>query len=121
MKTAPEPELAPQRVIMEGPQCPTPRSLRTLTGRGDQIQARIDSLMNCTTLARSANLTTAEVAVARGLVQGLRYAEIAKKRAVSTDTIKSQVSNLLHKTGSRNRTELIQRVLRENLTHPSHS
>lgn len=60
-------------------------------------------------------LTPAELAVADRLLDGSTYTEIAEIRSVSTETVKTQVRSLLTKTGTRNRSELVRRVLMLNV------
>ena len=60
---------------------------------------------------RAYGLTSAEAAVARLVVDGMTYAEIAERRNVTRETVKSHVGSLLRKTGSRNRTDLVRRAL----------
>jgi DNA-binding NarL/FixJ family response regulator len=56
-------------------------------------------------------LTAAETAVAELLFRGHTNEEISDLRRVSLETVKAQVRALLAKTGSRNRTELVSRLL----------
>lgn len=56
-------------------------------------------------------LTAAETAVAELLFRGHTNDEIADIRGVSLETVKAQVRSLLAKTDSRNRTELVSRLL----------
>ena len=60
-------------------------------------------------------LTSAEVAVAELLLDGMTYARIAEARSVSAETVKSQVGSLLAKTGAKGRGELVRRVLMLNV------
>lgn len=56
-------------------------------------------------------LTAAETAVAELLFRGHTSDEISDLRGVSLETVKAQVRSLLAKTASRNRTELVSRLL----------
>lgn len=56
-------------------------------------------------------LTAAETAVAELLFRGHTNEELSDLRGVSIETIKAQVRALLAKTASRNRTELVSRLL----------
>ncbi|MEW8047655.1 MAG: helix-turn-helix transcriptional regulator [Candidatus Thiodiazotropha sp.] len=60
-------------------------------------------------------LTKAESEVCRLLVNGLTYTQMAEKRNVSPETIKSQVQSALKKTRSVNRSELIRLALSINI------
>lgn len=57
-----------------------------------------------------AALTRAELAVARSLLSGLRYEEIAQLREASTRTVANQVAAAYRKTGARSRSELAARL-----------
>lgn len=57
------------------------------------------------------HLTAAETAVAELLFRGHTNEELSDLRGVSLETIKAQVRALLAKTASRNRTELVSRLL----------
>lgn len=54
----------------------------------------------------SSEITDAEIAVLRGLVDGMSNNEIAEKIHISPATVKTHISNMLTKTGYANRTEL---------------
>jgi DNA-binding CsgD family transcriptional regulator len=56
------------------------------------------------------DLTPAERAVARLIVEGRSDAEIAKARGVSKRTIANQIASILDKTGSRSRVEFVARA-----------
>ncbi|MCZ8250545.1 response regulator transcription factor [Microcystis sp. LE19-195.1E] len=59
-------------------------------------------------------LTPTELKVVQLVAQGLANREIAEKLNVSQRTIESHVSNMLHKTGLHNRTELAQWAIKSN-------
>ncbi len=61
------------------------------------------------------SLTASEASVCRYLVEGFSNPEIAEKRNVSPETVKSQVQSALRKTGTANRSELIRLALSINL------
>lgn len=61
------------------------------------------------------NLTEAESSVADMMVEGAMNQAIADTRGVSLQTVKSQVKSVLCKTGTKNRADLIRRVLSINL------
>ncbi len=67
----------------------------------DRIMPAIDGL------AAVYRLTPAEAEVCRLVVAGLSNNEIARRREVAPDTIKTQVRTILHKTQSQRRAELI--------------
>lgn len=56
---------------------------------------------------RDLSLTLAETQVLRLLLQGLDGSEIAHRRGVSKETVKSQIKALLHKTDCRHQNQLI--------------
>jgi DNA-binding NarL/FixJ family response regulator len=60
-------------------------------------------------------LTPTELKVVQLVAQGLANREIAAKLNVSQRTIESHVSNMLHKTGLHNRTELSQWAIESNI------
>lgn len=62
-------------------------------------------------LSQLYSLTASETAVARLLIDGSTNREIAGQRGVSQETVKAQIAAVLSKTGARNRTELISRLL----------
>jgi len=75
-----------------------------------------DSVLACDCLCtQNYQLTNAERSVAQMLVEGYTNREIAAKRGVSTDTVKSQVAHILAKTMTKNRRELMKLVLNENI------
>lgn len=61
-------------------------------------------------------LTQAEQAVLLMLTQGLDGSEIAQQRRVSKETVRSQIKQLLHKTGSKHQNQLISRYFYNQLT-----
>lgn len=61
-------------------------------------------------VAKVFELTTAENETCRLVVQGLGNAEIAERRNVGIETVKTQVASVLRKTQSENRADLIRRV-----------
>ncbi len=63
-------------------------------------------------LALAYGLTSAEAQVAVMLVRGQTYIQISEQRSVSVQTVKSQAANVLHKTRTRNKAELIRLAFR---------
>ncbi len=63
-------------------------------------------------LGRLYGLTPAEARVAAGLAAGLAPGEIAEQHAVSLHTVRSQIRQLLDKTGCRRQTQLIATLYR---------
>lgn len=63
-------------------------------------------------VAKVFELTAAENETCRLVVQGLGNAEIAERRNVGIETVKTQVASVLRKTQSGNRADLIRRVAR---------
>ncbi|WP_413113234.1 helix-turn-helix transcriptional regulator [Thaumasiovibrio sp. DFM-14] len=61
-------------------------------------------------------LTVAERSVLNLLVQGCDGSEIAAKRRVSKETVKTQIKHILHKTGSKHQNQLISRYYMNQLT-----
>lgn len=55
------------------------------------------------------NLTVAELSVLNMLAQGLDGSEVARRRNVSKETVRSQIKHILHKTGCRHQNELLAR------------
>lgn len=55
------------------------------------------------------NLTLAELKVLNMLAQGLDGSEVARRRNVSKETVRSQIKHILHKTGCRHQNELLAR------------
>jgi DNA-binding CsgD family transcriptional regulator len=62
-------------------------------------------------LARSYGLSPMETRVCRMIAQGMTLREIAEKRGVSFDTVKTQSRAIYAKTGTRNRRELVRRAI----------
>ncbi|MBY6186626.1 helix-turn-helix transcriptional regulator [Marinobacter hydrocarbonoclasticus] len=62
-------------------------------------------------------LTLAETQVMNLLLQGLDGSEIAQRRKVSKETVKSQIKSLLHKTDCRHQNQLISEMHRRALQH----
>ncbi|MBY6224047.1 helix-turn-helix transcriptional regulator [Ferrimonas balearica] len=58
-------------------------------------------------------LTLAETQVMDLLLQGLDGSEIAQRRGVSKETVKSQIKSLLHKTDCRHQNQLISKMHRQ--------
>jgi len=84
----------------------------------EKADTSLDLLLDCRCLMSCLHrATAAEYEVASLFVNGLTYSEIADIRLVSIETIRSQVSSLLSKTGSKHRTELIKLVLSTNLSN----
>lgn len=62
-------------------------------------------------------LTSAENALAVGLVQGLTLAEVADHRGVARETVRAQLKQLFAKTGTSRQAELV-RLLATTVRHP---
>lgn len=69
-------------------------------------------------LAEMFQFTAAETRLAEHLVQGLRLEEIAQKRSVSINTIKTQLRSMFAKTETRRQTELISLLLKGPFVSP---
>ena len=65
--------------------------------------------------ASSYEFTEAELKVLRLLVEGMTYKEIAQTLDVSAETVKSQVSSMLQKTGFASKTKLAAMVMSKRL------
>ena len=63
-------------------------------------------------LVEAYGLTRAEAEVCRPLVDGWTNERIAEERRVSIDTIKTQITSILQKTGTKRRSELIRLALK---------
>lgn len=74
---------------------------------GGQVAAPVAAI-----LKQEFGLTDAEAAVAAGLGQGLAGDEIAARRGVSQETVRSQIKSLLSKTDTRSQARLVARLLR---------
>ncbi|MEF1291069.1 helix-turn-helix transcriptional regulator [Vibrio sp. M260118] len=61
------------------------------------------------------NLTVAESNVLNMLAQGLDGSEVARRRNVSKETVRSQIKHILHKTGCRHQNELLARYFQSGL------
>ena len=68
--------------------------------------------------AQSNDLTEREYEVLRQLAQGYKYEEIAKNLAVSPNTVKYHIKNLLTKTGYRSALQLVVDVVNKSLILP---
>lgn len=66
-----------------------------------------------TNLNHTVKLTDSEIEVLEYLVQGYDGSEIAYRRKVSKETVRSQIKQLLHKTQSKHQNHLISRYYRE--------
>lgn len=66
-------------------------------------------------MAHLYDLTPAETEICRLVVQGSRSDEIADKRNVSLETVRSQIKKLLEKTGTHQRSELVRLAMTVNL------
>jgi DNA-binding NarL/FixJ family response regulator len=53
------------------------------------------------------DLSTAEIAIAEGLIEGKRIREIARQRRVSVETVRSQLRAIFRKTGVARQTDLV--------------
>lgn len=70
-------------------------------------------------LATSAEFTSKEIEVLRLVCEGLEYGEIAEKLNVSVNTVKTNVSHILQRTGYANKTRLAIAVTNKNFIIPS--
>lgn len=61
-------------------------------------------------LASQYRLTAAELAIARGIADGLSLAELAAQRRVSIHTVRDQIKAALTKTGTRRQSDLVRLV-----------
>ncbi|WP_336082203.1 response regulator transcription factor [Nocardia sp. SSK8] len=87
------------RTVAQGDSVLYPAAVRSLAaGRGNDTARAI--------LAR-ADLTQREVAVLRLMTKGLSNAEIAAELYVGSETVKTHVSSILAKFGSRDRTQAV--------------
>jgi len=76
----------------------------------------VDSLLSCRCLLKIKHpLTQAEYEVASHLMKGLSCGEIACRRNVSPETVKSQIARLLSKAEVRGRAAFMRRVLELNV------
>lgn len=66
--------------------------------------------LDCSKVAHAWQLTRAEAEVLRMLVLGDSYSDMADKRSVSIETIKTQVKSVYIKTNTKNRSNLIRLV-----------
>ncbi|BBL92442.1 hypothetical protein VroAM7_50950 (plasmid) [Vibrio rotiferianus] len=57
----------------------------------------------------TSNLTDTELTVLNMLAQGLDGSEVAQKRNVSKETVRSQIKQILHKTGCKHQNQLLAR------------
>lgn len=64
-------------------------------------------LVNLSAVRKIFRLSAAEESVAIAMISGSSYREIAEKRCVSTETVRTQLSSVLRKSGCNNRTELV--------------
>jgi pimeloyl-ACP methyl ester carboxylesterase/DNA-binding CsgD family transcriptional regulator len=90
---------------------------RPITDREGQSLILIEPLLGEWTpemerlLGSAFALTEAESAVAAGLAEGLTPAEVAKRRAVSVLTVRTQIKSLLAKTGAAGQTDLVRLLM----------
>lgn len=76
----------------------------------------IEALLSCGCLLETRDpLTQSEFEVASEFVRGFSYGEIARRRSVSMETVKSQITSVRSKTHTRNRFELLLQVLESNV------
>ena len=106
-------------LLLSGTQSRIPHSAVTRMPKMDFSvdKLSIDVLLCCGCLLEILDpLTQAEFEVASQLVKGLTCEEIARRRKVSSETVKSQITSVLSKTGVRNRIELLLLVLDSNVS-----
>ncbi|RTZ17569.1 response regulator transcription factor [Vibrio aquaticus] len=65
------------------------------------------------------SLTQAEIDVLNMLAQGLDGSEVAAKRNVSKETVRSQIKHILHKTGCRHQNQLLTRYFQSGVQSAS--
>ncbi len=78
------------------------------------IGVRIDSRTSSRSLSRPAEryrISPRELRVLGLLIDGAKHDEIATTLSITSSTVQDHIKNMLIKTGSRNRSELIGRVL----------
>jgi DNA-binding NarL/FixJ family response regulator len=93
------------------PRLPPPRDLRAwelVVGRDVYVLFEWGAAQ----AVEPANLTKAEGAVLRQLLQGQSNAQIARLRGTALRTVTNQISSLFRKLGVHSRTELIARLMR---------
>lgn len=66
-----------------------------------------------------ANLTSAELEVLNMLAEGLDGSEVARRRNVSKETVRSQIKQILHKTDCRHQNQLLARYFQSGLASSS--
>ena len=82
-----------------------------------EMQQRKARFSSCRfALDKGIRLTASEMDVLGYLVQGLDGSEIAMRRCVSKETVRSQIKQLLHKTNSKHQNHLISRYYREEIS-----
>ncbi|MBO3142460.1 response regulator [Dermatophilus congolensis] len=102
--SAPRDILAAVRTVHAGDAVISPRSTRQLLAR---VQPALRSSAGVTEAAQRVGLTAREVEVLTLVASGLSNAEIAEKLWISLPTVKTHVSQVFHKTGSRDRVQAV--------------
>lgn len=87
------------------------KSLTNTAAPTAQCETILLSLLDTRHLSDRFSLTSAEKNVVENFVLGKSYSDIAELRKVRRDTIKTQISSILAKTGCTSRAKLILLVL----------
>ncbi|MBV8795463.1 MAG: LuxR family transcriptional regulator [Hyphomicrobiales bacterium] len=114
----------PLRAVDDDPPCVA--HLLPVKGAAHDIFSRAEAVLVVTPLISSKtvstdllsglfDLTPAEARLAGGLVEGRTLSEIAGERAVSMETLKSQLRRVFAKTGTRRQSELVGLLAAANL------
>lgn len=102
--SVPEEILAAVRIVHAGDAVISPRSTRQLL---DRVQSTLRLATTGPEATDQASMTEREVEVLTLMATGLSNAEIAQNLWVSIPTVKTHVSQILQKTGSRDRVQAV--------------